>query len=180
MESRVKKMLLAVAILATVTLSSRAQGEEDDQVAPRASKYLGLGMGLDYGGLGAKLEIMPTRHLGLFAGVGYDLLSVGWNAGASLNFSPGTRVSPVARVFYGYNSTLRIVNASSENMTSYGISLGGGVDTKRRNGDVWSFSLFIPFRSKKFKDHFEDVKARIDDSIWYSPVLFSIGYNFKM
>ncbi|MDR1274293.1 MAG: hypothetical protein LBK12_07070, partial [Odoribacteraceae bacterium] len=125
-----KKILFMVALVAAVTFPALAQEEGDDQVVSRANKYLGLGLGFDYGGIGGKLEIMPTRHLGLFAGVGYNLLSVGWNAGASFNFSPKARVAPVARVFYGYNATLKVIDAGTDkyNKTSYGVTFGGGIN----------------------------------------------------
>ena len=40
--------------------------------------YLGLGAGLDYGGLGAKVEYLPIKNFGLFGGLGFNILSVGW------------------------------------------------------------------------------------------------------
>lgn len=45
--------------------------QENNQV------YLGLGMGLDYGGVGAKVEYLPIKNVGVFAGLGFNLLSVG-------------------------------------------------------------------------------------------------------
>ena len=35
--------------------------------------YLGVGGGLDYGGLGVKFEFLPIKHFGVFVGAGYNL-----------------------------------------------------------------------------------------------------------
>jgi hypothetical protein len=173
-----KKILFMVALVAAVAFSSRAQGEDDDQTTRRRNKYIGLGMGLDYGGLGGKLEFMPTKHLGLFAGVGYNFLSIGWNAGASVSILPDKKVSPVARVFYGYNATAQVKGTDDYDKTSYGVTFGGGVNIKmRQRGDMLSVSLLIPVRSKSFSDHYDYLKTQTDMTEMY-PILISVGFNF--
>ena len=69
--------------------------QENNQV------YLGLGMGLDYGGVGAKVEYLPVKNVGVFAGLGFNLLSVGWNVGATYKIMSDKKVSINPMVFYG-------------------------------------------------------------------------------
>jgi len=68
--------------------------------------YLGPGLGLDYGGLGIKVEYLPIKYVGIYGGVGYNFLSVGWNVGATVKILPDKRVSPNVMAFYGYNAAL--------------------------------------------------------------------------
>ena len=69
--------------------------------------YFGLGVGLDYGGLGFKGEFLPAKWVGIFAGVGYNFVEPGFNAGFSLKPS-GNKVTPIILAMYGYNAAIRI------------------------------------------------------------------------
>ena len=40
--------------------------------------YLGAGFGFDYGGFGGKIEYLPIKEFGIFGGLGYNLLGLGW------------------------------------------------------------------------------------------------------
>jgi len=43
--------------------------------------FLGIGAGLDYGGIGIKTEFVTSDNLSFFAGTGYNLLDLAYNAG---------------------------------------------------------------------------------------------------
>jgi hypothetical protein len=136
---------------------------------------------LDYGGFGAKLELLPAKHFGLFAGLGYNLLSVGVNFGATLKIAPDQTVSFNPMIFYGYNGVIVIKGVSGYDMTSYGITIGGNLDIKvGLRGNKFSLGLFAPIRSQKFKDHYDALKKdpRIDWKNELPPIAFSIGFNF--
>jgi len=45
--------------------------------------FFGIGTGLDYGGLGVKIEGTPIPYLGIFGGVGYNFRGLGLNGGLS-------------------------------------------------------------------------------------------------
>jgi len=145
--------------------------------------YGGLGIGLDYGGvLGAKIEYLPIKNLGLFGGVGFNLLTVGWDAGVSYKISPDKSVSPNLMVFYGCNGVSMVEGDgySHYEMVSYGVTFGGNLDFKiGRKGNTWSIGLFVPLRSQKFKDNYEAMKN--DKNLEFKknllPVAFSFGYN---
>ncbi|MDR2065813.1 MAG: hypothetical protein LBP85_08925 [Prevotellaceae bacterium] len=151
--------------------------------AQTASKdvYLGLGIGFDYGGIGGKIEYLPTKNFGLFGGLGHNLLSVGWNTGVTYKMLPDKKASPNLIVFYGYNATFTGIDSEKYNMTSYGFTFGINVDAKTKSGNKWSLGLFFPIRSSKFKRNYDAAK---NDSYWINdnllPVSFSVGYNFKL
>jgi len=143
--------------------------------------YFGFGMGLDYGGFGAKLELLPAKHFGLFAGLGYNLLSAGWNIGATIKIAPDQTVSFNPMIFYGYNAVIKVKGASDYNMTSHGVTIGSNLDIKTgRRGNKFSIGLFVPIRSQEFKDHYDAMKKdpRIKFENELMPVLVSFGFNF--
>ncbi len=145
--------------------------------------YLGLGIGFDYGGIGGKLEYLPIKQLGLFGGLGYNLLSAGWNVGATYKILPNKRVSPNLIAFYGYNGVTRVIGASKYDMVSYGMTIGGNLDIMLgKSGNKLSVGLFIPFRSEKFMDNYDAIKAdsNIEMQNDLLPVAISVGFNFVL
>jgi hypothetical protein len=178
-----KKNFLMIAVATIMAFPLFAQNENDEpDVINEKNVYLGIGFGFDYGGIfGGKLEYLPTRHLGLFGSLGYNSLSLGWNMGVSYKFSPEAKVSPTICAFYGYNAVSKVENAAEYNMTSYGITFGGGVNVKLgENENILSINLFVPVRSKKFMDNYDAIKndSRIKMETGLIPIGFSIGYNF--
>jgi len=153
-------------------------GQNNQQV------YFGLGMGLDYGGLfGGKIEYLPVKNFGLYGGLGYNLLSVGWNVGATYKILPDKNVSPNLMLFYGYNGVTKVEGAPEYEMTSYGVTIGGNLDIKvGRKGNKLSVGLFVPIRTQKFKDNYDAMKndPRIELKNELMPIAISIGYNFAL
>ncbi|WP_410881454.1 hypothetical protein [Myroides sp. DW712] len=145
--------------------------------------YGGLGFGLDYGGFGAKIEYLPIEEIGVFAGVGYNLEEAGWNVGVSYKLKVSKRVSLNPLVMYGYNAVLQVDGASEYNMVSYGTTFGANVDIYVGNrGDKISAGLYVPIRSKKFMDNYDEVKdssyIEMKNELW--PIAIGVGYNWKL
>lgn len=143
--------------------------------------YLGLGTGLDYGGLGIKGEVLPIPYLGIFAGLGYNFESLGANAGLSFKALPNKRATPTIQAMYGYNSVIVVRGASEYNKTYYGPSVGAGLDWEiGRNANKLFFAVYYPFRSEKFEEDLDKLKK--DPAINFEneplPVAFSLGFNF--
>jgi hypothetical protein len=154
-------------------------------VTAQSKFYAGPGLGLDYGGIGGKLEILPVKYVGLFGGVGFNLRSVRWNTGLSCKLAPEKKICPTLLGFYGYNGVLMVWNdvSSRYNMTSYGFSFGAGIDIKKgRKGNKMSIGLFVPLREQKFIDNYKEAKndPNIDQLGLLSPVGVSFGYNFAL
>ncbi len=52
------------------TVSSSGQVDPGERLF-RDVVAIGLGVGLDYGGIGVNLTVYPQKNIGLFAGIGY-------------------------------------------------------------------------------------------------------------
>ena len=163
-------------IIVLMFMGSHIYGQKDQQA------YFGIGMGLDYGGIfGGKIEYLPAKNFGLYGGLGYNLLSIGWNVGATYKILPDSKVSPNLMVFYGYNGVSKVEGAPEYEMTSYGVTIGGNLDIKvGSNGNKFSVGVFVPFRSQKFKDNYEEMKndPRLEMKNELMPFAISVGYNF--
>ena len=162
--------------LVLMFIGGQIYGQDRQQV------YFGIGMGLDYGGVfGGKIEYLPVKQVGLFGGLGYNLLSAGWNVGATVKLLPDSRVSPNLIAFYGYNGVSKIEGASEYNMTSYGVTVGGNLDIMLgRRGNKLSIGLFVPIRSKKFMDNYDLIKnsPNIELENDLLPIAISVGFNW--
>jgi len=173
-----KKTLLCIMLLGLIGNFTFAQ----EEVQKRTICYIGPGMGLDYGGIfGAKIEVLPIKYFGLFAGGGYTLLSFGWNVGGTVKILPDKKVSPNLMCMYGYNAVLFGMDSYSKkyNMTSYGVTAGINIDIKIGEKNKLTPGLFVPFRSQKFKDNYE--KAENDPNMSLTPLWpigMSVGFNF--
>lgn len=170
--------------LATVCASATAQYIENyEPTRPTTIVKLGLGVGLDYGGIGTRLTITPTTHFGVFVAVGYNLLKAGVNGGLTYKFLPEKRVTPVAHIMYGYNAVIVIEGVDAYNKAYYGLSMGGGIElTSKRSGNYWSFELLYPFRSSEYEDDWDALKNDPNIEVLSEPfpVTISVGYHFNI
>jgi hypothetical protein len=137
---------------------------------------VGIGGGLDYGGFGGKFTFLPSEKVGLFAGLGYNLVGAGFNAGALYKFSTEKKVRPYATAMYGYNGVIKIEEGPASDETYYGVSFGIGIELKARKNEnnFWNFELLVPIRPSEFSDDID----RLKDSGYSVSVSFSIGYHF--
>ncbi|MDR0507513.1 MAG: hypothetical protein LBH32_11975 [Dysgonamonadaceae bacterium] len=176
------KKFVFLALMATFfTTCLNAQNNSSSFGTERPSLYIGIGGGFDYGGYGGKVEFLPVKNLGLFAGVGYNFLSAGWNIGGSFLISPDANICPKISAMYGYNAVLMIENAEDLNKTSYGVTFGAGIDWKiGLRGNKISLAINVPIRSSEFNDHYDNVKnnprVEMKNDLW--PIGISIGYHF--
>lgn len=174
-------------LLLTAHLSSQnGFGQNPFQAStPVDQLSIGIGGGLDYGGFGGNLSYYPAKSVGLFGGVGYAIVGVGFNAGMKYRYipkKPDARVRPFALAMYGYNAAILVINASQHNKLFYGPTLGAGIDFHRnpQKRGYWSFGLFVPIRSTEVDDYMDrlenDFGADFQNSLF--PVAVSIGYRF--
>lgn len=147
--------------------------------------HLGIGIGLDYGGLGGRLTFIPgdasKTSVGIFVATGFALNGIGFNAGMNLRLGQ-QRLVPTISAMYGYNGVIKIIGAPEYDKTYYGPSVAIGFENKTRNSDdnFIHIELVIPFRPAAFHN---DIKALQNNPALEisapSPVLISIGYHFK-
>jgi hypothetical protein len=156
---------------------------EPEPKVVRGDTYMGLGFGLDYGGIGFKFEYLPIKYISIFVGGGYNMDSFGCNAGCIFKMSPSEKICPNILAFYGNNGVFKGEDwyASQYDMTSYGFTLGFSLDIQvGHHADNISLGLLIPIRSKKFNDNYyearNDSNMEMKSELW--PIAISIGYNF--
>lgn len=141
----------------------------------------GVGIGLPYGGLGARIGYNVADKLNLFTGLGYNLAGFGFNLGLQYDFAEINRT-----VFYlsgmgGYNAVTYVDGAPEYTETFYGPSFGVGIkmDSKRASGNFWQFGIIVPVKSPAYEEMMNDIKndPRIDGVIEPLPILITVGYN---
>jgi hypothetical protein len=146
---------------------------------------VGIGLGLDYGGIGINLTAYPIKYVGLFAGMGTNIIGFGFNAGAKFRYvSRSTTISPYATVMHGYNTVILVENASRYNKVFYGITYGLGMDFRlsSRSNNYFSLGLAIPQRGSDVQKYFDDLK--LNHGVVFNnelpAVQISLGYRFRL
>jgi hypothetical protein len=170
--------LIMAIIFAAVSNPTYAQKSTVDKAT------IGIGLGLDYGGIGGNFLYYPQNNIGLFAGLGYNLVGVGYNVGAKIrliNAAKPNKISPYVLGMYGYNTVIVVKNASQFDKVFYGTTFGLGLDYKssKLSDHYWTFALLLPTRGSEVDDYFTSLKN--NHSIVFnnnlSPVTLSIGYR---
>ena len=187
----IKDMKLRSAPKDVVTANRNKYAEEDKLVISKPSgisetEYsyfrFGAGLGIDYGGFGARLTVLPSKYLGLFLAGGYAIAGFGLNGGVMVKTAPDSRVSPYFNVMYGYNAAIAVIGASKSNKLYNGVSLGGGVQLKSRRTptNYWLFGLVVAFRSSEFDRDFTLLQnsGTVTGLTKPLPVNISVGYHF--
>ena len=170
--------LLIVSVCLTTNLLAQSEDYEKNS--------LGLGFGLDFGGIGTSFTTYPTQKLGLFAGLGYALADIGINGGVKYRFVSDqsyTRIAPYLIAMYGYNTAVVVSNYTAYNKMFYGPSLGVGVDFLKSpdKKGYWSLAIILPIRGSDVDDYLNDLRTTKNVVISSpSPVAFSVGYRFKL
>jgi hypothetical protein len=166
---------LALCLLIGVEAAT-AQSNDKSNEHPMTGVYLGLGLGLEYGGIGLKVEYLPITHLGLFLGMGYNLADLGVNAGLSYKIIAHAKVTPIINVMYGFNTVVDTgFYYGTGSIAYYGLSFGAGVDIRTgKASNKFSLSILYPVRSSQYKD-------RMNGSNSSNPAIAaSIGFNFSL
>lgn len=151
-----------------------------DEIVHYSGNSIGVGMGLDYGGFGGRFSVLPSPQFGLFLGMGYNTMELGYNAGAIFRISPHKRTCPYIVGMYGYNGVVIVKNMSSVDKTFYGPSLGFGFEFHSRYKPLnfFNFEVLVPFRSD-FTNYIDDLKEEgIEFENEPLPIQFSLGYHF--
>lgn len=141
---------------------------------------VGAGVGLSYGGIGARFTYTPISELGLFGSWGYNLNELGYNFGLQLHIPSEKRLSFYATGMYGYNTVLIVDAIVMESKTTYyGISTGVGAEFKFKGKSFLSAEVLVPFRSQVYKKAIDDLEA-IDYKITEPfPIAICIGYHLR-
>ncbi|MBK9761579.1 MAG: hypothetical protein IPO90_16830 [Flavobacteriales bacterium] len=144
---------------------------------------LGIGLGLDYGGIGGHVELLPDPHFAGFAGLGYVLVGFGYNVGVVGRILPNSRVCPFVSAMYGYNGVIKVEGASKYDKIYYGPSFGLGLEFhKRSSKNFWRVEFLLPVRPNEFQDDLDALKRNLAIVFETEPPPFGIsgGYHFGL
>lgn len=187
--------VVACSLVAATTFAQSQDLIHTQKKEPKQKKekfeiasYLGVGAGLDYGGLGAKLQVMPLRWLSVFAGGGYNFYKFGYNVGAKF-IVPGNKLQPFVTGMYGYNAVVVVQDNTGNsyddkyNRTYYGFTAGAGLDiVVGKNENRLSFGILYPFRNNDYQKDIDKLEhdPAITDFHEPWPIQVSVGFNFQL
>jgi hypothetical protein len=146
----------------------------------------GLGLGLDYGGIGGNFLVYPQKNIGLFGGVGYPIVGVGFNAGLKVRIIPKNPKAATllyALAMYGYNAAIQVKKLAELNKLFYGPTFGIGLDVRasRKSKDYWTFALLIPIRKAEVDVYIDNLKnSGVEFTNGLIPIAISIGYRIVL
>ncbi len=182
MKSLVVSLALLMSVFALFAQENKTYEDEYAYLDAGPVFNAGLGLGLDYGGIGTRLSLTPQRGLALFAGLGYNFVGFGFNGGLSVRLLPDKQVSPTLLAMYGYNAVILVDGLSELNDAYYGVSIGAGVEFRSsRNNNFWNLEILLPFRSQAFRDDWDAINQNpLIEVTNYLPVTFSVGYHFSL
>jgi hypothetical protein len=159
--------------------------QDSIKVAPPLDKTtIGIGMGLDYGGVGVNFLTYPGKRLGLFMGGGYAIAAFGINAGIKYRFianKPTSKMNPYILAIYGYNAAIAVLKATQYNKLFYGPSIGFGLDFRpnyQKRG-YWTLAILVPFRGSEVDTYMDDLKTQhgVEFKNSLTPIMMSFGYR---
>ncbi|MEI7661238.1 MAG: hypothetical protein WCK34_03530 [Bacteroidota bacterium] len=145
---------------------------------------LGIGFGLDYGGLlGLKIAYLPIPYFSVFAAGGYYLFGFGWNTGVTIHILPSTSryaVRPNIKIMYGVNGGTMVVGASAYNKVFYGFAPGAGLEFRfgphKKNG--LDLDINYPIHGPDFQEQIDKINRETTAHVKQPlPVTFSIGFH---
>ncbi len=178
-----RSVLLFLGVLVFLNVRGQEAAASGSKPSVSDAAHLGIGAGLDHGGIGIRLDLPFTHHLAGVLGAGYALVGPGWNAGVQYRFAPDRKIGMYATAHYGYNGVIKVENASQFDDIYYGFSVGAGAEFRRTHtSNFFRMSILVPFRSAEFWSDWSDLKNNKSIEVKQGPlpVAFSIGYHFSL
>lgn len=173
-------------VFSQLFFAALSQEKKDAEEKAYSSLNVGVGLGIDYGGIGGRVTFLPIRQAFLFGSLGYNFDGVGYNVGAGFRILPNKRACPYLIAMYGYNAvSLVLINGEFQKeyiKTFYGPSAGLGLELRGRNNakNYLNIELLYLMRSQKFKDYRKQLEDDLGAEFFLLPVSFSIGYHIGL
>jgi hypothetical protein len=191
-----KKFLMVIAGIYLFCNSVYAQGDSipvrNDQAIRPAGEVphfvdVGLGVGLDYGGMfGVQVGLTAVKHLTFFASGGYYMFQGGWNVGLKTLLVAKTSkhgARPYLKVMYGSHSVIYVDGADEYNKVYKGWTVGFGLELRfgKKKQTGFNMDLNVPLRTPDFWTDYNDMKndPRLEVTAEPLPVAFSIGFHHE-
>lgn len=176
-----KKSIYLWLVSAFLGAASFAQQTDSKWPIHNDKFSLGLGIGMDYGGIGGKVLFYPQQNIGVFGGLGYAFVGPGYNAGLKVRIVTPTytqRVAPYFTGMYGYNVVIKVKNAGQYDKMYYGFTAGFGLDmyAKKARKGYWTLALTVPIRGAEVKDYITDLEE--NHGVVFTRDLLPVGFSF--
>jgi hypothetical protein len=175
-----KRMRLQIAAVVLICTCFCCYGQQTEK--QKIGYNFGLGLGFDFGGLGGRAVVLPVKSLGIFGAAGYNFQRPAFNLGLLYRLFPEQTLTPTFLAMYGYNGVIVVRGGNQYSRTYYGPTLGTGIEWhKKRIPYYFSFEVFLPFRSKKFRDDYDALRGNAGISGLNAPrvVTIALGYHVK-
>lgn len=177
--------LTVLLLFLLLSMSMKAQPDSQKTRKPSVSDavHVGIGVGLDHGGYGGRVDVPVSRHLAGLVGVGHAIVGPGWNLGIQYRFAPESRTGVYATALYGYNGVIKVQDAGRYDDIYYGFSAGFGLEFRAaRSANFFRLAMLVPFRSTEFWGDWDELKDDKGAEVKQAPlpVAFSIGYHFAL
>jgi hypothetical protein len=176
---------ISTVIFVLFVLFSNPMFSQEEQPSPPTIEKgaIGIGYGQDYGGIGVNCTFYPIKYVGVFGGVGWIFIDIGYNVGikARLLIDEKSRVYPYLIGMYGYVAAIKVENTTDYNKLFYGTSFGVGLNYKLNsdNSKSLSFAIIYPDRGTAVSSYTKSLK--VNHGIVFKnelfPVTFSAGLN---
>lgn len=173
--------LFAFQVLVSLNVYSQDNRPKIDYYTNESN--LGVGVGIDYGGIGFRYTFSPEKHLGLFAAAGYNFVGLGYNVGGQYRFNPGNKFCFYFIMMYGYNAAIKVINVSRYDKIYYGPSTGAGFELHlNRRWSFFNFELLYMHRSREFNDTYNRIIGNSSTSSLPGniPLGISAGFHFRI
>jgi hypothetical protein len=157
-----------------------------DYDAPLDKIAAGIGVGYEYGGLGANAIFYPVKNIGVFGGAGWYYIKPGYNFGVKLRAftgAPSVAIIPFVEFMYGTNTYIYYRDNSQYNKLFKNFTFGGGIDIRPANSKLGfiTLALYVPLRSpdvKNYTDNYVDFFYSVRPTNKLYGINASIGYKF--
>lgn len=148
---------------------------------------IGFGLGQDYGGIGGNILTYPHKNFGMFFGLGYNFVGVGYNLGLKSRIALGNSNEHIAfygLLMYGYNAVIIVENSKDLSKVFHGFTVGAGIETRpwSFNDDYISIGLNFPFRGSRVQEYVDYLKNSyyVEFERELLPVSFTVAYRITL
>lgn len=145
---------------------------------------IGMGMGINYGGLGWSFAYAPIPFVSIEGNFGYNIVEP--VAGGAINVyiipKDNTKTYSLAvKSIYGYNAVLKVVGGDLESKSFYGLSFGLSNEirfgSRKRSGI--NLDLIVPIRSSEVGEYYDELVDYGYEMTELFPIAMSLGYHFE-
>lgn len=180
------KIIFIFLVFSLVQVNGKCQSKNtsSDSITHETVSF-GIGAGLDYGGIGVNGSVFLRKNIGVFLGLGYNLIGPGYNAGLKYKFqtkNPNAKTVINLLAMYGYNGAIKITEKSGNSISKvyHGPAFGIELDTRKtlKQKSYLSVGLLVPVRPDFYTDYNNFKNQGASFNFPPLPVLLTLGYKF--